>query len=85
MRICALVARQVGVVLAAGVAAGLGLALAADKVLAGATYGVAPGDPLLLAASAGLLAIAGLAAALVPAKRAAAIQPLQALRHELGA
>jgi ABC-type lipoprotein release transport system permease subunit len=45
-------------------------------------YGVTPGDPLTLTvAGLGLLAIAALAA-LVPARRAARIDPVTALRQE---
>jgi ABC-type antimicrobial peptide transport system permease subunit len=81
-RICGLVLRQVGAVMSVGIGAGAGLALATGSVLASATYGVSPGNPLVLAASAGLLVLTGLAAALLPAKRAAAIRPLVALRQD---
>jgi len=81
-RICGLVLRQVGAVMSVGIGAGVGVALAAGSVLASATYGLSPRNPLLLAASAGLLILTGLAAALLPAKRAARIQPLVALRQD---
>lgn len=81
-QICGLVLRQVGTVMSVGICAGVGVALAGGSVLASATYGVSPRNPLVLAASAGLLVLTGLAAALLPAKRAAAIEPLVALRQD---
>jgi len=43
-------------------------------------YGVSPGDPVSLAASAAILLVASIAAAYVPARRASGIDPLTALR-----
>jgi ABC-type lipoprotein release transport system permease subunit len=45
-------------------------------------YGVTPGDPLTYATIAGLLAGVSVAAALLPAHRAARIDPIVALRAE---
>jgi len=60
-----------------GSAAVIGLAPAFRTVL----VGIGPLDPLSLAAAVVLLAAAGLAAALLPAQRAARVEPLRALRH----
>jgi predicted permease len=66
----------------AGLAVGVTAALAATGVLERLLFGVAPRDPAtFLAVVAGLLVVAA-AAALVPARRALAIQPATALREE---
>ncbi|HZU23842.1 MAG TPA: ADOP family duplicated permease [Terriglobales bacterium] len=65
-----------------GAAAGLGLALGSARVLHGLLYRVPERDPLALGASLGLLALVALVAAFVPARRAARVDPLAALRHE---
>ena len=77
-----LVLRQMAPVLMAGGAAGLGLVLALGKVLVSTTYGVRPNDPLLLACAVIALAAAALPAGYLPARRAAKIDPNEALRGE---
>lgn len=59
---------------------GVGLALLAARGLRGLLYGVGPADPLALTAAVGLLLAAILTAALLPARRSAAIDPAEALR-----
>lgn len=59
---------------------GFALALLLARALRGLLYGVGPADPLSLLAGAGLLLAAVLAAALIPARRSAAIDPAEALR-----
>jgi hypothetical protein len=63
-----------------GVGAGLLLAAFATRLLAGLLYGVTPGDPVTLAIVAAGLIAAGVVAAWVPARRAARVDPLIALR-----
>ena len=65
---------------AAGGAIGAMAAALAGRVLAGALYGVGAFDPLAWIASLGSLAIAAIAAAVVPARRAARVNPIAALR-----
>jgi ABC-type antimicrobial peptide transport system permease subunit len=62
----------------AGVAAALLLARAVKSML----YGIAPYDPLTVVAGVGLLLAIALLASWIPARRAAGVQPMQALRHE---
>jgi len=51
-------------------------------LLATLLYEVKPGDPVILAATAGLLAVVALVACYLPARRAAGLEPANALRHE---
>lgn len=77
-----LVLGQIGPAVIAGIVAGVGLALGAGRMLASFTYGAAPHDPLLLAGAVLSLVVTALGAALSPARRAASIPPLDALRHD---
>jgi putative ABC transport system permease protein len=67
---------------ASGVAIGLVLAAVGAGALRTLLFEVPPRDPLSLAAVAGLLLLATLAAAWLPARRAARIDPIKALRAE---
>jgi predicted permease len=73
--------RAVGLI-AAGLALGLTAALLGSRVLDGMLFGVSRGDPLTLVGVCALLALTGLAAAWIPARRAAAVDPVIALRAE---
>ena len=68
--------------LLSGLLVGLGLALLAGRLASGVLYGVSGWDPASLAGSVALLAAAALAAAWVPAWRAAKLDPLTALRED---
>ncbi|KLJ02969.1 ADOP family duplicated permease [Luteimonas sp. FCS-9] len=69
-------ARQIGM----GLAIGLTLALSGSRVLQGFLFGVEPADPLAVGLVLGVLALTAVAAAWVPAVRAARVSPMQALR-----
>lgn len=77
-----MVARQAVTVGAVGVALGLAAALATTRFMAMLLFGVAPTDPATLAGAAALLLAVALAAAWLPARRAAATDPAGALRAE---
>jgi len=68
--------------LAAGTAAGLILTLLADRVLRSVLFGVSPMDLATLAGTVLTLAIVSALATLAPARRAARIDPLDAIRSE---
>ncbi len=67
---------------AAGIVAGLALAVALHRTIAGLLYDVEPMDAATFAAVAILLAAVALAATYVPARRAARIAPTDALRYQ---
>ncbi len=77
-----LVMRQAGAMLLTGVFAGTGLALAAGRLVRGFLYGVSAHDGWTLAAGVVFLLASGMAAAYLPARRAARINPMEALRAE---
>jgi predicted permease len=65
-----------------GLALGLAVAWFAGRLLAAQLFGVTPHDPAAMSAVAIVLALAGLASCWIPARRAARIDPLRALRFE---
>ncbi|HUF27222.1 MAG TPA: ABC transporter permease [Gemmatimonadaceae bacterium] len=67
---------------AVGIGVGALLALGVTHVLSSALYGVTPRDPLTFAAIAALLSLVAVAASWIPARRAARVDPLVALRAE---
>ena len=77
-----MVFREGSRVVALGLMVGLPVAWAVSRVVAGQLFGVAPGDPMTFGGVAVLLASAGIAAGLVPAARAARVQPMNALRRD---
>jgi putative ABC transport system permease protein len=67
---------------AVGLALGLAGAIGATRLMTNQLFGVAPGDPTMLLLATLLLSVAALLAALIPAWRAAGIEPMTALRTE---
>jgi ABC-type antimicrobial peptide transport system permease subunit len=78
--IARLVGGQALVLVAVGVALGLGGALLMAPMAGALLYGVGPADPGSLAAAAGVVALVAALAAFVPAARAARVDPAVALR-----
>jgi len=69
-------------VVVAGALAGVGLAAAGSRLVTHLLYGSAAADWLYYVAGAALISLVGLFASLMPARRAAAVEPVVALRHE---
>jgi putative ABC transport system permease protein len=70
------------VLVGVGMAIGIAATLASASVLQSMLYGTASRNPLVLAGVCGVVALAGLVAAYLPALRAAGIDPMRALRAE---
>jgi ABC-type antimicrobial peptide transport system permease subunit len=81
-RIVTGVLAQAGRYLAAGLAIGLTVAWWASQGIATILFDVRPGDPVVYATVAAVMAAVGLMAALVPARRAARVDPRLVLRSE---
>jgi predicted permease len=69
---------QIGIGLALGIPAAIG----AGKLMTDQLFGVKPWDPVMLTLATVLLAVAALLASLIPARRAASVEPMVALRSE---
>jgi ABC-type antimicrobial peptide transport system permease subunit len=76
-----LILRQGSILVGAGLGIGLVLALATGRVVKSFLYQVQPVDGWTYASAALALATVGLAAALLPARKAASIEPMEALRE----
>jgi putative ABC transport system permease protein len=81
-RILTMVLRQGSVMIVTGLVVGLAAAVFAAKLLNDFLYRVSAVDPWTYIGVAVLLLVVGSVAALVPARRAAAVEPMQALREE---
>jgi putative ABC transport system permease protein len=80
--IMGMVLREGLVLTVVGLAVGLALGLAVAKVAASMLYGVRPSDPASILVTVALLGITSLLASYVPARRAAKVDPMVALRCE---
>lgn len=69
-------------VVTVGIVLGTVAAWAASRLIASTLYGINPHDPTITAAAAFLILVVAGAAALIPARRAARLDPMVALRHE---
>jgi ABC-type antimicrobial peptide transport system permease subunit len=69
---------QVGI----GLAIGIPVTILGGRVMASQLYGIKPHDPLVLVLTTLVLAAAAFVAAVIPARRAANTEPIQALRTE---
>jgi len=77
-----LVLRQTLFMVAIGLGIGVPLALAASRAIGAQLFGIDASDPRAMIAAATLLAIAGAVASIVPGRRAASVDPVEALRNE---
>ena len=75
----ALIVRQAAWPVGLGILAGVVISAALTRVLSSQLFGVSPGDPITFAAVAVALGAVALAASLIPAERAASLDPTKAL------
>jgi predicted permease len=77
-----LVVRETLATTTVGLTLGLGLALLLGWGLRVAIYQISPFDPVTLGAATGILAVSSFAASIIPARRAAHVLPMTALRND---
>jgi ABC-type antimicrobial peptide transport system permease subunit len=77
-----LIFKEAGRLTVLGIAAGLVLSVAAATLVSKLLFGIHSWDVGTLAGAAGVLTVSALAASYIPARRAAAVNPVEALRAE---
>jgi len=80
--VLSMVLKQALGLLVAGLVLGLAASLAADRLLQRMLFGISALNPIVLGLSGLLVAVTGLIAAYVPARRAAGMDPMRALHYE---
>ena len=81
-QVVAMVVSETMVLVGVGFAVGMALAAVATRPLAALLYGVGPSDPFTFGAVALLLALVALGASYLPARAAAAVDPMAALKNQ---
>jgi ABC-type antimicrobial peptide transport system permease subunit len=77
-----MIVRQGGMVAGGGIVVGLTAASAGSRLIESLLYGISPRDPIVFSTTTCLLLGVALVACWLPARRAAALSPLEALRVE---
>jgi ABC-type antimicrobial peptide transport system permease subunit len=81
-QLLAMVLREASWLSAIAIAIGVGTSLLLGRVLESMLFGIAPDDPATVAGAALLLMMVAVAASWIPARRAASVEPMEALRPE---
>jgi predicted permease len=82
MRVLKMVLRAAFSQIGIGMAIGIPAAVGAGKLMSDQLFGVKPWNPIMLALAALMLVLAALLASVIPARRAAGVEPMVALRNE---
>ncbi len=77
-----MILRETAALIAIGLAVGIPASLACAKLIQSKLFGLKPADPLTLSVALGVLVAVALASGWLPARRAAKVDPLTALRYE---
>jgi ABC-type antimicrobial peptide transport system permease subunit len=77
-----MILRDVAVLVAVGIAIGLPAAWGLGRYVSNQLFEMTPTDPATMAGAVMVLAIVGMLAGLIPARRAARINPITALRYD---
>jgi predicted permease len=77
-----MIVRENLVIVGAGIAGGVVLAMLAARAITARLFGVSPTDPSTFVGAAAVMVVAALAAVMVPATRATRVDPAVTLRHE---
>lgn len=77
-----MVMKEVSGLAGLGILLGLPMALALSRLVESQLYGLTPHDPATLVGATGVMALVAAVAGFVPARRAAGIDPITALRYE---
>jgi putative ABC transport system permease protein len=80
--VTAMILRKASALLVAGLALGAGLSLACASAASALLFGLKPRDPVTLGIAAAVLAAVALGASYLPARRAAALDPIASLKEE---
>ncbi|HTX75171.1 MAG TPA: ABC transporter permease [Terracidiphilus sp.] len=81
-RVARMILRETLLLVACGLALGLPAAILASRLIATQLFGLKPSDPITISAACAVMALVAIAAAYLPARRAASIDPMRALRTE---
>jgi ABC-type antimicrobial peptide transport system permease subunit len=77
-----MVLREASSLSAAAIALGVGASFLVTRFMKSMLFGIAPSDPATLWGAAVLLMVVALGASWIPARRAAGVAPMEALRRE---
>jgi predicted permease len=81
-QVTTLMIAQAGLMMIAGIAVGVGAALALSRAMTSLLFGVSAADPFVYAGVSAILLVVGILAVAGPCRRVASLDPLSALRHD---
>jgi ABC-type antimicrobial peptide transport system permease subunit len=80
--VVALVMRESMILVVVGIVIGIGVALSTSRFVATLLFGLAPTDPVSVAAATGIMVVVSAVAGFLPARRASRVDPMVALRYD---